>query len=99
VSEAILTAADLRAGVVEFYAQHQRFPDAAEGVRIAGEPVSRRVQSIVWDPGQRAIVVTMRDPFPGKRFALRAIEDSGQLRWKCGPIDLDRKHLPSTCRD
>jgi type IV pilus assembly protein PilA len=100
LSEGLLAASNARTGVTEFYAEHRRFPDAAEGARLVGEAGSARVQSIIWDPGARALVITMRDPFPGKRLALRAVEQDGQLvSWKCGPIDIDRKHMPGSCRD
>ena len=45
------------------------------------------------------IVVTMADPFPGKRFELRAQEKNGQLAWACGPIDPEKKYFPASCRD
>lgn len=99
VSEAILTASAMRTQVTEFYQNHGRLPNAAEAARFAAEPQSARVQSIAWDAERRAIVVTMRDPFPGKRLALRFVEQDGQLTVKCGPIDLDKKHLPGSCRD
>lgn len=99
LSEAQAEASSMRAEVMEFYVEHGRLPNASEAPKFRLRTASRRAQSIVYDAERRAIVVTMRDPFPGKRFALRAIEESGQLGWKCGPIDLDKKHLPSTCRD
>lgn len=99
VSEAVLAASAMRTQIAEFHQDHGRLPNAAEAARFAGEPQSARVQSIAWDAERRAIVVTMRDPFPGKRFALRFAEQDGQLTVKCGAIDLDKKHLPGSCRD
>jgi len=99
MSEAILSASLMRTAVAEFHQEHRRWPAAAEAMKLANEPQSRVVQSVVWDPAQRAIVITMRDPFPGKRFALRAVEQQGGLSWKCGTIDIEKKHMPGSCRD
>jgi hypothetical protein len=98
VSEAILASNSMRAAVTDFYQQHRRLPNTVEAARFAGEP-SRYVRSMVYDAENRVIVVTMSDPFPGKRFALRPIEERGELAgWKCGPIDLERKNMPGSCR-
>ena len=99
VSEAILAASGLRTAVTEFQAAHQRLPSAAEAAGLDSKVESRRVETVTWDAAQRAIVVTLRDPFPGKRFMLRATEDQGQLSWKCVNLDVERQHMPSTCRN
>lgn len=46
----------------------------------------------------RMIVVTMRDPHAGKRFAFYAEERGGVLTWGCRTIDLESKYLPGSCR-
>lgn len=99
VKEAIGIAGVMKTEIAEFHAEHGRLPGPAEADKLGSKtPSSQWVQSIAYDPGRRMIVITMRDPFPGKRFALHAEEREGNLSWTCRTIDLDPKVLPPTCR-
>lgn len=103
VSEAILTASGMRTDITEFHQQHGRLPNVEEAARfrIEGDAVaSKFVQSVIYDPQTQRIVITLRDPYPGKKIGLRAELRGAQLHsWTCGPIDLDPKYLPGSCRD
>ena len=99
VSEAILAAGSIRTEVTEFYDEHSRLPTLHEASRFRTERPSRWVESVVYAPAAERIEVTMREIFPGKRFALHAHDSSGQLTWTCRTIDLEKKHLPASCRD
>jgi YD repeat-containing protein len=98
VSEAILAAGSIRMQVTEFYDEHRRLPTLHEASRFRTERPSRWVETIGYDAAGKRIEVTLREIFPGKRFALQAHEGDGQLTWTCRTIDLEKKHLPASCR-
>jgi type IV pilus assembly protein PilA len=97
VSEAVLAASQMRTEVSEFFAKEQRLPRTEEAGRFRAEPTSKYVQSMAYEPAEKRIVVTLREVQPGKRFALYAAAQDGNLNWTCRTIDLDRKYLPSAC--
>jgi len=99
MSEAILAASAMRTEVTEFYQREGRFPTAEEARKFDLAAVSKYVESIAYDAPRRAIVVITRQPFPGKRIELYAIEETGRLAWRCRGIGIDKKNLPGTCRD
>lgn len=98
VAESISLTVSLKNTIAEFHHKHQRFPvpHEAEKFRIDGGKYAR---AIVYDAEKRIIVVTMGEPHKDKRFAIHAEEKDGILYWTCRSIDLDRKYLPSSCRD
>lgn len=101
VSEAILGASGMRRDIAEFHAQNERLPNLQEAARFRLEGpsgVSRYVESVIYEPQTQRIVVTLRGVQPGKKLALRVEERGGNLHWTCGPIDLDKKYLPGSCR-
>ena len=99
VSEAVLAASAARTGIIEFHAEHRRLPAENEAGRFRSDRPSRWVESVVYEPAERRIVVTLREIQAGKRFALHAEEHGGQLAWKCRTINLERKYLPYSCRE
>ena len=103
LSEAILAASSMRTEITEFYQNNGRLPNAEEAARFRIEGTAapwKFAESVIYEPQNRRIVVTLREVFPGKRIALRVEERSGDFRWTCGPIDnLDKKQLPMSCRE
>jgi len=99
VSEAILSSSSIRNEITEFYREQRRLPNEQEAIRFRADQPTRWVERIVYEPQGRRLVVTLREIFPGKRFALLAREEEGELRWNCRSIDLDQKYLPSACRE
>lgn len=99
ISEAILAASGTRNAVIEFHAEHRRLPDANEASRFRDERPSNWVETVAYEPAERRIVVTLRNIQPGKRFALYAREQGGQLGWQCRTVDVEKKYLPGSCRE
>ena len=98
VSEAVLAASGTRTELTEFFAKERRLPGPAEAARFRAERPSKYVESVVYEPGQTRIVVTLREVQPGKRFAIYASAKDGNLAWSCRTIDLEPKYLPGACR-
>lgn len=98
VSEAILAASSIRTEVTAFYDENRRLPTPQEASRFRSDRPSRWVETIEYDAAERRIAVTLREIFPGKRFALHAHDSGGQVTWTCRTIDLEKKHLPASCR-
>ena len=102
VSEALILAITVRTDIDGFYRQEKRLPTETEAAKFRYQPQpaeTRRVNSVSYDSSAQLIVITMRDPFPGKRFALHVEIRDGNPVWTCRSIDLDRKQLPAACRD
>ena len=98
VSEAVLSASQMRTEIGEFFEKERRLPRAEEAGRFRAGPSSKYVQSIVYEPAEKRIIVTLREIQPGKRFALYATARDGSLIWSCRTIDLEPKYLPGACR-
>ena len=101
VSEAFLAGSMMRREISEFFLDKQRLPRADEVTQYqapSNHPPSQRVESIVYEPGSRSIVITMRDPFPGRKIAFLAEIRNGALVWTCRSIDIEEKHVPPSCR-
>jgi hypothetical protein len=103
ISEALLAASSMRSGIAEFFAEKGRLPDAAEAARfrLSGKDTGTRyAESIVYDAQAQRIVITLREVHPGKRIALQVVLRDGKIdRFACGPLDLEAKHLPGSCRN
>jgi len=99
VSEAILSASATRKELTEFFEKERRLPGPEQAARFRAESPSKYVESVVYEPAEKRIVVTLREVQPGKRFAFYAAVGDGNLAWTCRTIDLERKYLPSTCRE
>ena len=99
MSEAILAASGMRTELTEFFDKERRLPGAAESSRFRADRPSRYVESVHYEPGEKRVVVTLREIQPGKRFALYANEKDGHLTWTCRTIDVERKDLPGICRN
>jgi len=99
INEAVQEGMPLRTSVAVFYEQHRRLPrdDEAKAFQLPPSKLNR-AQSVTWNSANRNIVITMRDPHPGKRFAFYAEERDDVLNWGCRTIDLDSKYLPGSCR-
>ncbi len=99
VSEAVLAASKSRSELTEFFEKERRLPGPDEAARFHAERPSKYVESVVYEPGQARVVVTLREVQPGKRFALYAdVRDGKLVAWNCRTIDLETKYLPSSCR-
>jgi type IV pilus assembly protein PilA len=98
VSEAVLAASATRTELTAFFERERRLPGPAEAARFRVERPSKYVESVVYEPSQNRLVVTLREIQPGKRFALYAAASEGNLIWSCRTIDLETKYLPSVCR-
>ena len=98
VSEAVLSASQMRSQVSEFFQKEGRLPRAEEAGQFRAERLPKHVQNMVYEPAEKRIVVTLRDVQPGKRFAFYAAAQDGNLSWSCRTIDLETKYLPGTCR-
>jgi pilin len=102
VAEGVSAATVLQREIDEFYAEHKRLPGPQEQERFRFRKPMQYTQSIAYDAERRMLVVTMGDSsssIAGKRFALHARDERGVLDWACRTIDLDRKYLPSACRE
>jgi len=99
MSEAILSASATRTEVSEFFANERRLPGPAEASRFRVAQPSKYVETVAYEPAEKRIVVTLREIQPGKRFALYADAKDGNIIWTCRTIDVDRKYLPSSCRE
>lgn len=100
VSEALLAGSGMRTQVTEFHQDHGRLPTAADAAKLDTSVVSKYVASIVWDASRNVVVVTMREPYPGKRLEIWPVVQGDKLmEWRCGSPDLDKKYLPMSCRD
>ena len=98
VSEAVLSASGMRNDLTEFFEGERRLPGPAEASRFRAASPSKYVENVAYEPGESRIVVTLREVQPGKRFALYATVKDGALDWSCRTIDVERKYLPSGCR-
>ena len=98
VSEAVLAASGTRTELTEFFEKERRLPGPAEAGRFRAERPSRYVETVIYEPGESRVVVTMREVEADKRFALYATAKDGNLTWSCRTIDLETKYLPSACR-
>jgi type IV pilus assembly protein PilA len=99
MSEVVLATSGMRNGVTEFHHREGRFPSAEEAPKFNTETGSKYVESISYDATRRAIVAVTREPWPGTRIVLYAVEQNGQLAWRCRGIGIDKKNLPQMCRD
>ena len=99
LSEAILTASATRTELTEFFEKERRLPRPEEAGRFSAHQPSRYVETLVYEPREKRIVVTLREIQPGKRFAIYASESDGKLAWTCRTIDVDPRQLPGMCRD
>ena len=92
-----------------FYKAHGRLPNTEEATKLpsaerflpAGSSLSGiGVRDVVYDARMKRIVITYSYfVIDGKRLALHATEKSGALDWSCHSIDIQRKLLPTVCRD
>ena len=98
MSEAVLSASGMRNELSEFFEKERRLPGPAEVSRFRANPPSTYVENVVYEPGERRIVVTMREVQPGKRFALYVTDQDGALTLTCRTIDVEAKYLPTVCR-
>lgn len=98
MSEAVLSASEMRNEITEFFDKERRLPGPSEAGRFHTARPSKYVENVAYEPGESRIVVTMREVQPGKRFALYATVKDGTLDWSCRTIDVERKYLPNACR-
>lgn len=98
VSEAILAASATKTQLTDFFEKERRLPRADEAERFRAERPSKYVEHVVYEPAEKRIVVTLREIHPGRRFALYAAVQDGNLSWTCRSIDVENKYLPGACR-
>ena len=96
--EGLARAMSLRTPVAEYYANERRLPAAQEAAKFRDTEPMKFTKSVAWDPGRRAIVVTLGERDDGKRFELAAVEKDGTLEWICRSIDFEARYLPASCR-
>jgi len=99
VSEAVLAASATKTRLTDFFEKERRLPRAEESGQFRAERPSRYVQTVVYEPAEKRIVVTLSEIQPGKRFALYAAIQDASLTWTCRSIDVDQKYLPRACRE
>lgn len=102
VSEALLAGSAMRTDIDEFYRQEKHLPTQTEAAKFRYEPqqaVTSRVKSVSYDSAAQMIVITMRDPFPDKRLSLHVEIRDGKLVWTCRTIDIEKQHVPASCRN
>ena len=99
MSEAILAASATRTELTEFFEKERRLPRPEEAARFSAHQPSKYVETLVYEPREKRIVVTLREIQPGKRIAFYANESDGKLAWTCRTIDADPRQLPGICRD
>ena len=99
VSEAVLAASATKTRLTDFFEKERRLPRAEESGQFRAEQPSRYVQTVVYEPAEKRIVVTLSEIQPGKRFALYAATNDASLTWTCRSIDVDQKYLPRACRE
>jgi type IV pilus assembly protein PilA len=100
VAEALQEAYALRKALDEFHMKHKRLPSKAEALQFRRDPAAlKTARSVVYNPDDRMIVITMRDyAYDGKSFALRAESREGVVTWSCRSVDIENKWLPASCR-
>ena len=101
ISKAIVIAGAMKTEVAEFYHSEKRLPTSEEAKKFRNEPEHSvaRIKSLIYDGSAQMVVITMRDPFPGKQFAMHVEIRDGALVWTCRTIDLHEKYLPASCRN
>ena len=99
IGEAMFAAVTLQAQIKEFHERNARLPNATEAAALQVKPASRWVKSVVYDSTRQVILVTMAEPFAGRRLSLVAVVRGGELTWTCRNIDLPRALMRADCRD
>lgn len=101
VSEGLLAASDARGRVDAYWQANRRLPDDPRDLG-ASSPSDRYLVTLA--PGGR-IAITFRTPkdpeIDGKHVDWTPIADPGAaaLRWVCSSRDIERGHLPGSCRN
>jgi len=100
VSEAIVDSEALKSNVMAFRVAQGRWPGQADAARFVVDPSKlKRARSVAYDPGQRAIVITMDEhAYAGRSFAFYGAEGAKGPEWSCRAIDIETKYLPAACR-
>jgi TM2 domain-containing membrane protein YozV/Tfp pilus assembly major pilin PilA len=97
-----LATAQRAANAVEAYVEEKGSLPASLADAGFADPLPANVQAIELDETNGNVVVTMSGPpfdASGASFALSPTTDGGSgIAWRCGPIDIRDRYLPSRCR-
>jgi type IV pilus assembly protein PilA len=99
ISEALLVGSAARTAIAEYYAKNGRPPDSAAEAGIdPGEISSKTVKSMQVERGGVVRIMLDDTLVEDGILTLTPQPKDGVLQWKCSS-NLDRRQLPSICRD
>ena len=99
VSEGILSGADYKLAINEYYITYNRIPSSLEEMGIKPIPYSRNVvQSTTVSEGGVITVIFKEDVFDGASIIMTPSIVEGDIQWDCSEGTLERKYRPISCR-
>ncbi|MCX7513734.1 pilin [Frateuria hangzhouensis] len=107
VSEGMSLSDGAKTAVAEYYSNKGTWPtsNGAAGLAASTDIMGSYVESVEVDEGQIIAKFSKNTPqkastkIDGKTLILSPVANNGSVSWTCDTGDLDKKYLPSSCRD